>query len=247
MFERLIADGFNFRFSYHADAILQHDFPDAVAELESAIEHVSIPIVELVRGGGGEALITQRMRRTLDNAGWRKGHFNVEKKINERTTFAQTHEVDHVKPFEKGTIVLEIEWNNKDPFFDRDLENYNRLHADGAISVGIIVTRGDSLQNGVEAMLQRFARSAGIGAFEDLAEYGIHPTPRQQREVRRYIEARGAPFADAWAACFKSDKFGTATTHWDKLTRRLDRGVGSPCPIVAIGIPLSRLTLPGAG
>ena len=41
---------------------------------------------------------------------------------------------------------LEIEWNNKDPFFDRDLENFQRLHALGAISLGVLVTRGASLQ-----------------------------------------------------------------------------------------------------
>ncbi|HSV23752.1 MAG TPA: BglII/BstYI family type II restriction endonuclease [Xanthobacteraceae bacterium] len=41
-------------------------------------------------------------------------------------------------------MALEIEWNNKDSFFDRDLENFKRLHADGAISVGIIVMRGHS-------------------------------------------------------------------------------------------------------
>jgi Restriction endonuclease BglII len=35
-----------------------------------------------------------------------------------------------------GVVALEIEWNNKDPFFDRDLENFKRLHAEGAISVG---------------------------------------------------------------------------------------------------------------
>ena len=48
-----------------------------------------------------------------------------------------SHEIDHVRTFESGArIALEIEWNNKDPFYDRDLENFKRLHADGAISAG---------------------------------------------------------------------------------------------------------------
>ena len=47
--------------------------------------------------------------------------------------------MDHVKRYDgTGVIALEIEWNNKDPFFDRDLENFKRLHAEGAISVGIV-------------------------------------------------------------------------------------------------------------
>ena len=46
---------------------------------------------------------------------------------------AISHEIDHVKKFDKFMLALEIEWNTEDPFFDRDLENFKRLHADGAI------------------------------------------------------------------------------------------------------------------
>jgi hypothetical protein len=41
---------------------------------------------------------------------------------------------------------LEIEWNNKDPFFDRDLNNFRLLFDLRAISVGVIITRSDELQ-----------------------------------------------------------------------------------------------------
>jgi hypothetical protein len=58
VFERLRRSGFDVSFSYHADAILRNDFPEAVAELEELIGAVTIPIVELVRGGGGEAAVT---------------------------------------------------------------------------------------------------------------------------------------------------------------------------------------------
>lgn len=39
-------------------------------------------------------------------------------------------------------VAVEMEWNNKDPFFDRDLSNYYALHRAGALAVGVIVTRG---------------------------------------------------------------------------------------------------------
>ena len=39
-----------------------------------------------------------------------------------------------------------MEWNNKDPFFDRDLVNFMALHREGALAVGIIETRGPELQ-----------------------------------------------------------------------------------------------------
>jgi hypothetical protein len=242
VFQRLTLRGFDLAFTYHSDAILSRDFPEAVQEIEQVIGEVSIPIAELVRGGGGETQGTQRLRRALNAAEWRKQIFHVETKINDRTTFAQSHEVDHIKTFERGTIALELEWNNKDPFFDRDLENFNRLHADGAISAGIIITRGASLQDGIEERLRIFARASNIQSFDDLQPFEIEPTRRQREQVRRYIERQKCSFADGWATCFIRDKYGAATTHWSKLKARLDRGIGSPCPLVAIGIPIACIT-----
>lgn len=53
-----------------------------------------------------------------------------------------THKVDCFK----NGIALEVEWNNKDPFFDRDLNNFRLLFDLRAVSVGVILTRADELQ-----------------------------------------------------------------------------------------------------
>jgi hypothetical protein len=238
VFKRLERQGFDLAFTYHADAILNHDFPEAVQELERTLRDISIPITELIKGGGGETLGTQRLRRALTAENWSKRIFHVQVEVDDRATSAQSHEVDHVKVFDKGTIALEIEWNNKDPFFDRDLDNFNRLHANGAISIGIIITRGSSLQAEVEARIRKFARSHHVNAFEDLDQFGIQPTRRQRAEVELCLQRQKCSFADGWAMCFVRDKFGGSTTHWSKLKTRLDRGVGSPCPFVAIGLPI---------
>jgi len=52
--------------------------------------------------------------------------------------------MDHVRTFESGTIAVETEWNNKDPFYDRDLENFKRLHAEGAIYLFFVLDSRDS-------------------------------------------------------------------------------------------------------
>lgn len=149
--------------------------------------------------------------------------------------------MDHVARFAAGTIALEIEWNNKDPFFDRDLENYKRLHADGAISLGVLITRGVSLQDQMRAMILRFATEKGINGTSDLERIGLSPTRRQLGEYAR--RRRGeTSFAQAWAAAFVQDKFGAATTHWRKLEDRVHRGVGNPCPMLLIGLPASLVT-----
>ena len=55
---------------------------------------------------------------------------------------------------------VEIEWNNKDPFFDRDLNNFRLLFDLRAVSVGIVITRCDELQN----IFKELGRGASYGA-----------------------------------------------------------------------------------
>jgi hypothetical protein len=172
MLESLQERGFQVEFHSHAAAILGVDFPDAVAELELVLAGVSIPIEEIIGSGGGESKGTQRLRRALADARWRKANFKIEKIINEKPRESISHEIDHVRHHPNGVIALQIEWNNKDPFFDRDLENFKRLHAEGAISVGVIVTRGVSMQ---EEMTDRCPTSLSCRLLARLAsEPGTH-------------------------------------------------------------------------
>jgi hypothetical protein len=149
-----------------------------------------------------------------------------------------------VKTFGAGTIALEIEWNNKDPFFDRDLENFKRLHSDGGISLGIIITRGASLQDSIRGLVRRFADDKNVDSHDDMERIGLNPTRRQIRDVMKRVTRNRNPisFRDAWTDQFVSDKFGMATTHWSKLQDRVQRGVGNPCPLVLIGLPTTIVT-----
>jgi hypothetical protein len=178
-----------------------------------------------------------------------RGLFTIKKTINDEPRESTSHKVDHVRIVDRSDgkryrIALEIEWNNKNPFFDRDLENFKRLHAEGGISIGIVITRGTSLQDRILSFVRRWVDENQIDTFERLSELGIAQTTRQKREVSRRVErARNPiPFRDAWAAHFVSDKFGAATTHWRKLDDRIKRGVGNPCPLVLIGLPASIVT-----
>ncbi|WP_186114415.1 BglII/BstYI family type II restriction endonuclease [Burkholderia gladioli] len=242
MFDALKERGFEFEFVSHAAAILAADFPEALQELEGALLDIDIPITEIIGSGGGEAKGTQRLRRSLAARHWIKVNFEIKKSINNVERESISHEVDHVRAFEGNKLVaLEIEWNNKDPFFDRDLENFKRLHAEGAISVGIIVTRGSTLQNQMHQLVARFTEERNIQSFDDLQALGLDPTRRQRAAVEKRIGREKNPmtFAQAWGDNFVRDKFGAATTHWRKLMDRVDRGVGNPCPLVLIGLPAS--------
>jgi len=244
--EKLYAAKFDIQFESHAAAILEKDFPKALRDLKQVLLGVRIPITEIIGSGGGEAKGTQRMRHALNELGWKKVNFEIRKTINGVEKESISHEVDHVKAFEgdfKGSklVALEIEWNNKDPFFDRDLENFKRLHAEGAISVGVIVTRGQSLHEEMWGFVKRFAEENKVATFEDVARIGLNPTKRQQSEIKVRVERgkKPIPFATAWTDSFVSDKYGEATTHWRKLIDRVTRGVRNPCPLLLVGLPAS--------
>jgi hypothetical protein len=235
---RLRQVGYNVMCTSHGEAILGGDFPDALADIEAVLAGFTINVEELVRGGGGETPFTQRLRRAFVERRWTLRQFVVRKLIDDVETQATSHKVDHVKRFDKGTVALEIEWNNKDPFFDRDLDNFKRLHADGGISAGVIITRGATLQERLGDLFRRFAAAHNINSLDDLRAYRYRPTDRQAEAIQRRVAA-GASFADAWVSVFRSDKFGEATTHWRKLEERVTRGAGNPCPLALVGLPAS--------
>lgn len=249
MFTRLEHAGFQVEFHGHARAILTGDFPNVESELEDVLLSATIPIEEIIAGGGGEAKGTQRLRRGLQAKDWATITFTVEKRINGVPREAVSHKMDHVKDFAlasggRGTIAMEIEWNNKDPFYDRDLENFKRLHADGAISAGIIVTRGRSLHDNMRGLVGRFFDERQIQTLSDLERWGYNPTAAQRKAILKRVERQKDPltFREAFVSKFVADKFGEATTHWRKLEDRVHRGVGNPCPLVLIGLPDSIVT-----
>lgn len=241
--------GFDVLFLSHARSILEGEFPEALIEIERVLSAIELPISEIIGSGGGETQFTQRLRRALATLNWKKHIFEIGKTIDGVPRESTSHEVDHVKRYvDAGVVAMEIEWNNKDPFYDRDLENFKRLHAEGAISVGIIITRGQSLQESLWDAVHRFAAERGIDSIEKLSDNGVVPTPKQRANIlKRVLRNKDpVPFATSWADNFVGNKFGQATTHWSKLMHRVERGVGNPCPLLLIGLPASIIVFDGA-
>jgi len=249
MFEALKKKGYQIEFVSHALAILQIDFPDAAAELEEVILRQSIPIEEIIGSGGGETKGTQRLRNGLTAKGWTKEIFTIKKTINDEPRESISHKVDHVRLVHRkaeseieslsrlnGTIKIRSSiatWRTS-----------KRLHSEGGISLGVMVTRGTSLQDNILSLVRPWVDEKQIDTFERLSELGIEQTSRQRREVLRRVQRtrNPIPFRDAWASQFVSDKFGAATTHWRKLDDRIKRGVGNPCPLLLIGLPAAIVT-----
>lgn len=87
------------------------------------------------------------MSRRIDGAfyrrGWIEHGFSTSIAVDQDRIDSPTHAVDCLK----GGVAVEMEWNNKDPFFDRDLNNFRLLFELRAIQVGVIITRAWELQS----------------------------------------------------------------------------------------------------
>lgn len=96
----------------------------------------------IVAKGGGKSPISQAIESPLYARAWREEHFETSIVVDASKFESPTHKVDCFK----AGVALEIEWNNKDPFYDRDLNNFRLLFELRVIEVGIIITRCDDLQ-----------------------------------------------------------------------------------------------------
>jgi len=92
--------------------------------------------------GGGKSLVAIRMDQMFLSKGWKPMEFDTKIVVNDRPIESPTHEVDCFK----GKVALELEWNNKTEFYDRDLNNFRLLFDLRVVDVGIIITRCDELQ-----------------------------------------------------------------------------------------------------
>ncbi len=89
--------GFDIHAVNHAMAVLTKDFPDPLGELCSALLDIHIPDVELVKSGGGESPVTQRLRRELTELNWLKRRVVIRKTVDNVERHSITHEIDHMR------------------------------------------------------------------------------------------------------------------------------------------------------
>jgi len=126
----------------HATAILEKDFPDEWQDIIDVLTGFRLRKSYIDVPGGNKSLVADVLDKALLYRGWKEKDFQTKVVVDKHEMNSPTHKVDCYK----NSIALEIEWNNKDPFFDRDLNNFRLLFELRAISVGVIITRCDELQ-----------------------------------------------------------------------------------------------------
>ncbi len=140
----------------HACAILKEDFPEEWKDIISVLNEFRLYKSWITNPGGRKSQISEFIDSYLYERGWEEKEFKTQVVVDDHIMDAPTHKVDCFR----NRIAVEIEWNNKDPFYDRDLNNFRLLFDLRAISVGVIITRCDELQD----IFKELGRGASYGA-----------------------------------------------------------------------------------
>lgn len=161
--------GYTYGVTRYADVILKEAFPARFRDLQMTLEGFQPTLDELRASGGGRTVFVRRFDESLRNKlekgrrVWGEQVVTIERGIGLSSNSGsvskeRSHEIDM---FGFGSlarplpgIAVEMEWNNKDPFFDRDLNLFQALHRETAIAVGIIVTRGPTLQSLISGVVR---------------------------------------------------------------------------------------------
>jgi hypothetical protein len=126
----------------NATGILATAHPSEWEDIKAALRAFVFKRSEVLKGGGRKSVIASRLDAFLTDRGWEEKKFATRIRVDADERDSPTHKVDCFK----GKVGLEIEWNNKDPFFDRDLNNFRLLFDLRVIDVGVVVTRSSTLQ-----------------------------------------------------------------------------------------------------
>lgn len=160
----------------NAIAVLSGAFPMEWRDILDVLSKFRIlrsDIGEVGEKGGGKSKVAIRMDRMFRDLEWAPQEFDTSIVVRTaeatHTIESPTHEVDCFK----GRVALELEWNNKTEFYDRDLNNFRLLFDLRVADVGVIVTRCDELQ--------RIFNSLGKGS-----SYG--PTTTILSKLRRKLD-----------------------------------------------------------
>ena len=140
----------------HACAILKEDFPEEWNDILSVLKDFRLKRSWIKNPGGRKSKVSEFIDSYLYARGWVEKEFRTQVVVDQNAMDAPTHKVDCFR----NRVALEIEWNNKDPFFDRDLNNFRLLFDLRAISVGVIITRCDNLQD----IFNELGRGSSYGA-----------------------------------------------------------------------------------
>ena len=127
----------------HAIAILKSDFLNEYNDIIEILSQFRLNKSDVLAPGGRKSPVAAKIDKEFYSKGWVEKTFQTKIAVDDKEQKNPTHGIDCYK----NRVAVEVEWNNKDPFYDRDPNNFRVLFDMRAISVGVIITRSDELQD----------------------------------------------------------------------------------------------------
>ncbi len=133
---------FTFDEREHASAILATDFRSEFQDMLDCLDWFWLRRSEILAPGRGMSPISKGIDDFLHEREWTPKSFDIKIDVDGTSIPTPTHKIDSFK----NRVGLEVEWNNKTEFYDRDLNKFRLLRGLRVLSVGVIVTRLSELQ-----------------------------------------------------------------------------------------------------
>jgi hypothetical protein len=135
---------------------LASDFPAEFSDLMDCLSAFTLTKTDILTKGGGRSPIPKKIDGFLAKRGWAEKAFDIRIMVDGAEIPTPTHKIDNFK----NRIGVEVEWNNKTEFYDRDLNNFRLLRELRVLSVGVIIARVSELQ----AEFDRLGKGGSYGA-----------------------------------------------------------------------------------
>lgn len=156
IFPRSVKDKFEIYSYRSAAAVLYKSFPKQFEDIINALESFQITKTMIRIPGGSKGPIAKYVDTLFDLEKWIETRISAD--LSVKLHHAKTNDVfnsyvregyldGHRIDFVSGRVAFDLEWNSKDQTYDRDLYAFSAFHEAGAIDVGVILTRGSSLDN----------------------------------------------------------------------------------------------------
>jgi hypothetical protein len=143
LFPKFVRDNYHIHEWRHGIALLKYEFPSEWNDIVEVLTAFRLKKNYITEKGGRKSEAAKFIDSYLiAQRGWAEKKFKTVISVDDHDRPSPTHSVDCFK----NRVAFEVEWNNKDPFYDRDLNNFRLLFDLRAISIGVIFTRGDELQ-----------------------------------------------------------------------------------------------------
>lgn len=256
IFSKLKKIGWDVSGENHGLLIAEDIFKDQMTLLDNSLSQFNLTCEEgLIVSGGQKAIPTDRLTKIIEDLGWLENTVTVENEIDfshpdqeNKKSFFSSHKIDHIGSgnCSHNKFALEIEWNNKDEFFDRDFVAIRGLYESRAIELGIIITRGEGLEEHIKKEVGKYFIKEKVNSYQGIDKLKKklktkgHKFSFPSSSLKSSIDSKVSKGIDFTTACqevFCSSKFGSTTTNWDQLKRRMKRRAVGRTPLIKLGIP----------